>query len=87
MAFILSDPMADVLVIGAGLSGAASAWFLAKECNHGVNVHVWDGARGAGGRLATARLNPDDPNWPIANMGAQRLHYNPSSQKNAAETS
>ena len=72
-----------VLVVGAGLSGSAAAWFLQREFGSRISVHVWDGARGAGGRLATARLNPDNPVWPVANMGAQRLHYNPSLEPDA----
>ncbi|KAH8051779.1 hypothetical protein JL722_10613 [Aureococcus anophagefferens] len=61
----------EILVVGAGLSGSLAAFFL-REALPDAKVHVWDGARGVGGRLATARFGDDELR---ANMGAQELHY------------
>ena len=63
---------AEVLCIGAGLSGCVAAHFV-KEVLPAARVHVWDGARGAGGRLASARFGDGDA--VRANMGAQELHF------------
>ena len=62
----------EILVVGAGLSGSLAAFFL-REALPDAKVHVWDGARGVGGRLATARFGDGDSLR--ANMGAQELHY------------
>ena len=62
----------EVLCIGAGLSGCVAAHFV-KEALPAARVHVWDGARGAGGRLASARFGDGDA--VRANMGAQELHF------------
>jgi hypothetical protein len=86
-----------VLVVGAGLTGAAAAWALRRrqqqqqqtsagghtqEPKDGgrLAIYVWDGARGCGGRLGTARIavpgaGVQQPQEVHANMGAQRLHY------------
>eukprot|EP01047_Picozoa_sp_COSAG01_P113994 COSAG01_NODE_42679_length_437_cov_2.292899_1_plen_64_part_10 len=61
-----------MLVVGAGLTGAAAAWALRRQQQQqqtsagGHNqepkdggrlaIYVWDGARGCGGRLGTARI-------------------------------
>jgi predicted NAD/FAD-dependent oxidoreductase len=47
-----------VAVIGAGIAGATCAHVLSRA---GLDVHVVDKARGAGGRLATRRLEWKDP--------------------------
>ena len=73
------DGARRVLVVGAGLSGAAAAWCLARRAAEGsLEVHCWDGARGCGGRLATARIAVGGGGSAAeakANMGAQRLHH------------
>ncbi|MES2632709.1 MAG: NAD(P)-binding protein [Pseudomonadota bacterium] len=45
--------LSKVVVVGAGIAGATCARAMADE---GLDVHVVDKARGAGGRLATRRL-------------------------------
>ena len=81
--------MPEILVVGAGLSGTLAAYYVkrhAEAAGAAVAVHVWDGARGVGGRLATARLSAragatagagagaSSEGTARANMGAQRLH-------------
>ena len=67
----------SILVIGAGLSGALAAWRIWERWDHSrpLKLTVWDGARGCGGRLSTARFEIDNEEGEFfANMGAQRLH-------------
>ncbi|MGK0440335.1 MAG: putative NAD/FAD-dependent oxidoreductase [Pseudohongiellaceae bacterium] len=52
-----------VAIIGAGVAGLTTAQELTK---HGVQVKVFEKSRGAGGRLATKRLD-----WGNIDMGAQ----------------
>ncbi|HEY5747869.1 MAG TPA: FAD-dependent oxidoreductase, partial [Chryseolinea sp.] len=54
MSVITSTPQADVVVIGAGLSGLFAAGKLNAS---GYRVIVLDKGRGVGGRLATRRLH------------------------------
>ncbi|MDH4216776.1 MAG: protoporphyrinogen oxidase, partial [Gallionella sp.] len=42
----------DVLIIGGGISGLASAWWLARS---GLNVEVWEAKDQPGGKIATTR--------------------------------
>jgi oxygen-dependent protoporphyrinogen oxidase len=42
----------DVLVIGGGISGLASAWWLARS---GLSVEVWEAGERAGGKIASTR--------------------------------
>jgi len=42
----------DVLVIGGGISGLASAWWLARE---GLSVEVWEAGERAGGKILSTR--------------------------------
>jgi renalase len=51
---MVSSEVKRVAVIGAGIAGAASAHALARA---GHAVHVFDKARGPGGRLATRRMD------------------------------
>eukprot|EP01052_Picozoa_sp_SAG31_P033052 SAG31_NODE_3688_length_3987_cov_2.818930_1_plen_325_part_00 len=78
------------LVIGAGLSGAAAAWCLKRAADRRsvtVAIHCFEAARGAGGRLATARIavGGGAGNDVRANMGAPRLHYHSTHDAPAAE--
>ena len=50
------DSHADVMVIGAGVSGLLAAETLRDR---GLRVVVLDKGRGVGGRLATRRTHPD----------------------------
>ncbi|XP_032922690.1 renalase [Catharus ustulatus] len=62
--------MARVLVVGAGLTGAASAALL-RGAPRG-HVAVWDKARGAGGRMSTTRADRGS-----ADLGAQFVTCEP----------
>lgn len=42
----------DVLVVGGGISGLASAWWLARS---GLSVAVWEAAQRPGGKIQTTR--------------------------------
>ncbi len=42
----------DVLIIGGGISGLASAWWLARS---GLSVEVWEANRQPGGKIASTR--------------------------------
>jgi len=42
----------DVLVIGAGISGLATAWYLAKS---GLKIQVWEQSHRPGGKIKTER--------------------------------
>ena len=89
-----------VLVVGAGLSGCAAAWAVREQWQREeassnssprkkLDLHVWDGARGCGGRLATARIDvpgsEKGQQQAKANMGAQRLHVTAADGAAAAE--
>ncbi|XP_068053105.1 renalase isoform X3 [Anomalospiza imberbis] len=62
--------MARVLVVGAGLTGAAGAALL-RGAPRG-QVSVWDKARGAGGRMSTTRADRGS-----ADLGAQFVTCEP----------
>ncbi|XP_058697376.1 renalase isoform X3 [Poecile atricapillus] len=62
--------MARVLVVGAGLTGAAAAALL-RGAPRG-QVAVWDKARGAGGRMSTSRADRGS-----ADLGAQFVTCEP----------
>jgi len=47
--------MTNVLVVGSGLTGAATVAALRQSMPDNTNISVWDKARGAGGRMSTAR--------------------------------
>lgn len=63
-----------VLVVGCGLSGAATARFLANNSIAaglaGLTISIWDKARGMGGRMSTHRA-PELKGEPCVDMGAQ----------------
>jgi oxygen-dependent protoporphyrinogen oxidase len=44
----------DVLIVGGGVSGLASAWWLARA---GLAVEVWECARRAGGKIRTSNVS------------------------------
>lgn len=48
----MSNHDCDVLVIGGGISGLASAWWLARE---GLSVEVWESDERAGGKILSTR--------------------------------
>ncbi|UXH77405.1 NAD(P)/FAD-dependent oxidoreductase [Roseateles amylovorans] len=66
---MLKDKSASVAVVGAGVAGASCAQALMRA---GQAVQVFDKARGAGGRLATRRLE-----WPLTDgdVGRARLDH------------
>ncbi|TWU00849.1 FAD-dependent oxidoreductase [Stieleria varia] len=58
-----------VAIIGAGMAGLAAARTLR---DHGINVTVFDKSRGVGGRIATRRVDQEDPGEAITlDHGAQ----------------
>ena len=60
------------LVIGGGITGAATAAFASEKIAlKNVQVTIWDKARGAGGRMSTSR-SPKNPNC-TADLGAQYI--------------
>lgn len=70
-----SQPSPRILVVGAGLSGCVAAWCVRRAVGSSAQVHVWDGARGCGGRLATQRVLTKGGEEVRMNMGASRLHF------------
>ena len=42
----------DVLIIGGGISGLASAWWLARS---GLSVEVWEANKRPGGKIMSTR--------------------------------
>jgi len=63
--------MANVLVVGSGMTGAATAAFLRQALPENTNISIWDKARGAGGRMSTSR-SPEDP-LNTVDLGAQYI--------------
>lgn len=67
----MSDTPPDCLVVGAGISGLASAWFLARR---GVNVRVLEAANEPGGVMRSVRdggfLVETGPNSTLVRGGA-----------------
>ena len=67
----MSDTPLDCLIVGAGISGLASAWFLARR---GLNVRVLEAANELGGVMRSVRdrgfLVETGPNSTLARGGA-----------------
>jgi renalase len=63
-----------MLVVGAGLTGAAAVRALRKVTAHALPITVWEKARGAGGRASTVRSDKAD----VADLGAQYVTQQPS---------
>ncbi|KAK0051794.1 renalase [Biomphalaria pfeifferi] len=61
--------MAKVLLVGSGMTGAATAALLRQHLPENSSILIWDKARGAGGRMTTTRC-PEDPSI-TADLGAQ----------------
>eukprot|EP00746_Dinoflagellata_sp_MGD_P162306 gnl/MRDRNA2_/MRDRNA2_89807_c0_seq1.p1 gnl/MRDRNA2_/MRDRNA2_89807_c0~~gnl/MRDRNA2_/MRDRNA2_89807_c0_seq1.p1 ORF type:complete len:421 (+),score=83.94 gnl/MRDRNA2_/MRDRNA2_89807_c0_seq1:64-1326(+) len=64
-----------VLVVGAGCTGASTCYRLRELLGKSVSIHVWEKARGAGGRMSTSR--DSYPDGLRADMGAQYASVNP----------
>ncbi len=63
-----------ILLIGAGLTSAVIANILKRSQIYNtsaIELHIWEKARGAGGRFSTSR-SPNNPNC-TADLGAQYL--------------
>ncbi|XP_070544414.1 renalase-like [Ptychodera flava] len=63
--------MSRVLIIGAGLTGAATASLLRRELREKIQIVILDKGRGAGGRMSTSR-SPGDPKCSV-DLGAQYI--------------
>jgi len=66
-----------VLLVGGGLTSALTASLLTERLPH-LEVAVWDKARGAGGRMSTAR-SPTNSKCSV-DMGAQYISATPNFQ-------
>jgi renalase len=64
--FVMAAAASSVLLVGCGLTGATTARLLVQA---GLNVFVWEKARGAGGRMASTRLDGGG----VCDMGAQYI--------------
>lgn len=64
-----------VLIVGAGCTGAATALKLREKLGKQVAIHVWEKARGAGGRFTTSR--DAYPDGMRADLGAQYASVDP----------
>ena len=62
--------MKDLLIVGAGVTGALTASFLAKALPN-LSLTVWEKSRGVGGRMSTHR-QPTNPSLHV-DMGAQYI--------------
>lgn len=70
-----------VLIIGAGCTGAATAYRLRQKLGPNYPIHVWEKARGAGGRYTTAK--DSYPDGLKADMGAQYASVDPEDADSA----
>ncbi|XP_059176013.1 renalase-like [Physella acuta] len=61
--------MAKILLVGSGITGAATAAYLRMQLPERTSIHIWDKARGAGGRMSTTRC-PEDGSITV-DLGAQ----------------
>lgn len=69
--------MKKILVVGGGLTSAVTASLLTQHGGSASHqVTVWDKARGAGGRMSTAR-SPGNPECTL-DLGAQYITANPT---------
>lgn len=63
------------LIVGAGCTGAATAVKLRERFGPDTSIHVWEKARGAGGRFTTSR--DTYPDGLRADLGAQYASVDP----------
>lgn len=63
------------LIVGAGCTGAATAVKLRERFGPDTDIHVWEKARGAGGRFTTSR--DTYPDGLRADLGAQYASVDP----------
>ena len=66
---------ARVLLVGGGITSAVTASMLAETQPH-LRLTVWDKARGAGGRMSTARSSK--PPGASVDTGAQYISSTPA---------
>lgn len=64
-----------ILIVGAGCTGAATAVKLRERFGPDIPIHVWEKARGAGGRFTTSR--DTYPDGLRADLGAQYASVDP----------
>ncbi|BFZ02679.1 hypothetical protein BsWGS_05718 [Bradybaena similaris] len=63
--------MSKLLIVGAGITGAASAALLKQQIPQNMSISLWDKGRGAGGRMSTKKC---EENASItADLGAQYI--------------
>lgn len=70
---------ADVLIVGGGVSGLATAWWLARS---GLRVEVWERAEQAGGKIRTCETG----GYTIEQAAALVLNYRPEVARLMAES-
>lgn len=64
-----------VLVVGSGITAAATGALLRQRAKESISLTIWDKARGAGGRMSTSRSTGDAEC--TADLGAQYITVSP----------
>merc|ERR1711976_72429 len=72
---MIRSMMEKVLIVGTGITGAATASLLRKNCPETCTISLWDKSRGSGGRMSTSR-SPADERC-TADLGAQYISCTP----------
>ncbi|KAL3877396.1 hypothetical protein ACJMK2_035107 [Sinanodonta woodiana] len=65
----------NVLVVGAGMTGASVASFLKEDFKQTLKLIMWDKAKGTGGRMSTSRCSKDGKC--TVDLGAQYISATP----------